>query len=65
MGDIIKAIYDDIQEYENLCRHYGEKVRMKKTAHDMSLPDCYGKHAKELKHRREKEWKKRDKVLAK
>jgi hypothetical protein len=51
MGSIMSAIRDDIEEYEALCAKYGEKVRTKPTAQGVQLPDCYGKHAAEMKFR--------------
>jgi hypothetical protein len=50
MGSIMSAISDDIDTYEALCEKYGEKVQ-----HDHHGPDCYGKHATELKARNAKE----------
>lgn len=44
MSDIIKAIHDDMEEYRDLCRKYGEEVQMLR-----GDPDCYGQHAKKLK----------------
>lgn len=46
MGSIMSAISDDIEEYEALCKRYGEEVQYKHSG-----PDCYGKHKDEL------EWK--------
>lgn len=46
MGDILKAISEDTDEYMELCRRYGEKPR-----YSLGSPDCYGEHAKELKRR--------------
>jgi hypothetical protein len=52
MGSIMSAISDDIDTYEALCAKYGEQVQ-----HDHHGPDCYGKHAIELKARALKESK--------
>lgn len=46
MGNIFKAISDDIEEYEWLCRKYKEKVQ-----NSHGSPDCYGEHASALKKR--------------
>lgn len=51
MSDILSAIQDDINEYENLCRRYNEQVQTKLTAFGDRSPDCYGEHAQELKQR--------------
>lgn len=51
MGSITSAVSDDIDEYEALCRRYGEEVRYASAAGG-STPDCYGSHAEELKRRR-------------
>ncbi|MDE2001644.1 MAG: hypothetical protein KGI60_03735 [Patescibacteria group bacterium] len=52
MSDLMKAIDDDMNAYVELCRRYNEEVRDKD-----SSPDCYGKHAKALKARAEKDEK--------
>jgi len=49
MGDLMKAISNDQDDYVKLCRKYGERVREK----DFD-PDCYGKHAKSLERREER-----------
>ena len=54
MGDLMKAISEDIDAYVALCEKYGERVREKD-----SSPDCYGKHAKKLRDRNEKELKRK------
>ncbi len=46
MGSIISAISDDIDEYEALCRKYGEKIQ-----YSYGSADCYGEHADSLKYR--------------
>lgn len=46
MGDILKAISNDIDEYMELCQRFGEAVQ-----HKDDSPDCYGTHAKSLKKR--------------
>lgn len=50
MGDIMKAISDDMEEYEELCRQFGEAVHYKNRS-----PDCYGEHAASLKKRVQQE----------
>ncbi len=47
MSDILSAISDDIEEYEDLCQQFGEQVQRS----DDGSPDCYGSHAKILKKR--------------
>ncbi len=56
MGSIISAIYDDINEYESLCRKYGEEVRTSFDRYGIATPDCYSEHADELRKRRNEEW---------
>ena len=51
MSNILKAIFEDIEEYEDLCRRYGEEV-----TYSQGSPDCYGSHARELISRRDKEF---------
>jgi hypothetical protein len=57
MGDMMKAIHDDIEEYEGLCRNYNERIRV-----SHGSPDCYGEHARSLKKRareeRDAQWEK-------
>lgn len=55
MGDILGAIQDDINEYEALCRKYGEKVLTNTNRWGVTSPDCYGKHADALQARKRKE----------
>jgi hypothetical protein len=50
MGSIISAIRDDIAEYEKLCADYAEPIHMD----ERGVPDCYGRHATELKERARK-----------
>ena len=57
MGSIISAIHDDIEDYEFLCKHFGEEVQRKATANGSVLPDCYGTHSKELEDRLREEQK--------
>jgi hypothetical protein len=47
MGDTLKKIEEDQEEYEFLCRHYGEKFQL----NDNGRLAIYGPHAKELKER--------------
>jgi hypothetical protein len=56
MGSIMSAIRDDEEEYERLCRKYGEQPRMKRDARGCLMTDCYGSHAMLLQARQEKEW---------
>ena len=49
MSDSMKAIADDIREYERLCSLAGEKVQYKRTDYGVESPDCYGDHARRLK----------------
>lgn len=51
MGDSMKAISEDIAEYEELCARHGKSVAMTRDAHGHLLPDCYGAHARSLKAR--------------
>ena len=60
MSDMIKAIHDDMEEYRDLCRKYGEEVRMLR-----GEPDCYGQHAKKLKKLEEGKLKTRKRALSK
>ena len=46
MGNIMSAIYDDMDEYKENCRRFREPVQRKN-----GYPDCYGHHAKELERR--------------
>jgi len=50
MGSIISAINDDINHYYYLCEKYNEKPQMIEIK-GWPEPDCYGKHATELKDR--------------
>lgn len=56
MGSILSAIRDDMDEYQDLCRKYGEEVQTTLTAQGVRLPDSYGKHAAKLKKRQAAEW---------
>ena len=56
MGSVMSAIRDDIDEYEDLCRKYGETPHYKPDAYGNLLLDCYGVHAYELKRRVTAEW---------
>lgn len=58
MSDILSAIYDDIQEYEFLCRKYNEEIRYSENQFGIRSPDCYGLHATELEKRRIEDYKK-------
>lgn len=51
MSDSITRVFEDIEEYEYLCKKYKEKVQYKN-----GFPDYSGEHAKEL-IKREKEEK--------
>lgn len=51
MTDIISAIADDIEEYIDLCKKFGEKVQYKRDAYDNLIEDCYGEHAEKLRQR--------------
>jgi len=46
MTDLRSAIYDDIEEYEALCRYYNEEPVI-----DKHGPNPYCKHAAELEKR--------------
>ncbi len=49
MSDILAAIDDDMEEYKELCRKYGEKPQYRK---DFGwLVDAYCEHATALKER--------------
>lgn len=48
LGNILSAICDDMNDYETLCRKYGEGVQTSLTAQGTQLPDCYGPHARKL-----------------
>jgi hypothetical protein len=56
MGDILKAIYDDTQDYLALCSRYGEKPVV-----DQNGVDPYSQHARKLKDREYAEWKSQNK----
>lgn len=56
MTDIMGKIQDDINEYEALCRKYGEEVVYTQTRWGDKCADCYGKHAQALLERRRKEF---------
>ena len=49
MGDMLSAIHDDMDEYVELCKRFGEKV----IYCDYNKPDCYGLHARRLGRRAE------------
>jgi hypothetical protein len=51
MSNIISAIQDDMDEYEDLCREYGETPIRTPDRWGNMLVDCYGKHAQDLKRR--------------
>lgn len=51
MGNLLSAINDDINEYEQLCRKYGEEVQTEYDVYGIRTPACYGTHASELKQR--------------
>lgn len=53
MSNIIGAINDDIDEYYDLCKKYGEKPIA-----DKSGINPYCEHARKLKERQRKEWEK-------
>lgn len=65
MGDILKAIHDDMEEYEDLCQKYGEEVQSTPTSQGVYLPDCYGNHARQLKERARKDNQIRNEALLK
>ncbi len=46
MGCSIKAVHEDEEEYEWLCKNYGEKCQYRHGS-----PDCYGTHARDLQRR--------------
>lgn len=46
MSDSFSKIADDIDDYEFLCKRYGEPV-----LHSGGSPDCYGQHARDLMKR--------------
>lgn len=48
MTDIMSKIADDLEEYQSLCKKYGEKVQTTQDRWGKSSPDCYGKHAQKL-----------------
>lgn len=50
MGDIFSAIYDDIDEYLDLCKHFN--VEPERGANG---PSPYGEHARQLKNRFDRE----------
>lgn len=52
MSDLMSAIYDDVQEYLNLCEYYGVKPEV-----DDCGTDPYCNHADELKKRYREEFK--------
>lgn len=56
MGSVISAIHDDMEEYEDLCRKYGETPHRSPDAYGNLLVDCYGQHARLLKQRQQAEW---------
>jgi hypothetical protein len=62
MGSILSAIHDDIGDYEDLCRKYGEEVQTTPVANGQRLPDCYGAHAKALEERQRREYAERKKA---
>ena len=51
MSNMISAIHDDIDEYQDLCKKYGEKPVV-----DKHGPNPYCAHARQLKERQRKEW---------
>lgn len=57
MSDSMKAIHDDIESYNRMCRYFGESVRFTRISTGQMVEDCYGPHAKELKKKYEEEQK--------
>ncbi len=55
MGNIIKAVHDDIKHYKWLCKRYKEEIEYSETAQGVRVPNCYGKHAAKLQRRLNKE----------
>jgi hypothetical protein len=51
MSNIISAIHDDMNEYEELCREYRETPIKTPDRWGNMLVDCYGTHARDLKKR--------------
>lgn len=51
MGDIISKIYDDMQDYEDLCKYFDEPCQYEMDAYNNRQLACYGKHANELEKR--------------
>ncbi len=51
MGDGLKKLAEDIEEYRGLCEKYGEEVQTRTGAYGHSVPDPYCAHAKGLKQR--------------
>lgn len=55
MSDLMSRIHDDINDYLELCRRFGEKPVYSR---DHSGPECYGAHARKLELRAERERRK-------
>lgn len=55
MGNILSAIRDDIEEYEDRCKRMGEEVVTTVTAQGVRLSDPYCKHARDLEDRERRE----------
>ena len=51
MSDLMSAIRQDMQKYEDLCKLFGEEVQYTKDRYGVTRIDCYGKHAKSLKEK--------------
>lgn len=62
MSDPRKKLYMDEDEYEALCKKYGEEPQYEKDTNPDNVGirwlDCYGEHAKSLRLRRDREKKK-------
>jgi len=49
MGDLMKKIQEDIDEYKRLCKDNNEDVQYDYDYYGNLIVDCYGEHAKKLK----------------
>lgn len=57
MSNIISAIQDDMDEYEELCNRYNEEPLYTLNKYGYQMLDCYSVHARDLISRSRKERK--------
>lgn len=55
MGDIMKKVSEDIDEYVKLCRYFSEEIKYSRDYYGHMIEDCYGNHAKKLADKKKQE----------